>query len=310
MGRPLEERGSQKTCLNARVQPSRTGCSREILRIKKGNPRIDPFGPGIFLCAQATPKKEVWNMKKVVSLAFFVCLLSSSWVSAAVIDFEDLTLSAESYWNGSDGSGAFSSGGATFSNNYNAQWESWDGFSYSNLTDHTTEGFAGQYSAIAGGGALNTDTYVIGYCSAFAASPPTVTFSTTQTVTGVYVTNNNYAYYSMLKGDQFAKQFEEGDWFRLTITGKDADGNVTGTVDFNLATGTDIVDTWEWIDLRSLGTVKSLEFTLSSSDTGEFGMNTPSYFAMDFLNPPDEDSSGCFINTLFSGNNITPQCYR
>jgi hypothetical protein len=239
-------------------------------------------------------------MKKVLSLVFFLFCLSSPWASAAVIDFEDLSLSAESYWNGSDGSGAFTSGGATFSNDYNAQWASWDGFSYSNLTDTTTEGFAGQYSAIAGGGARNTDTYVIAYCSAFAASPPTVTFSAAQTVTGASVTNNNYAYYSMLKGDQFAKQFEEGDWFTLTVTGKDADGNVTGTVDFNLATGTDIVNTWEWVDLRSLGAVKSLEFTLSSSDTGEFGMNTPAYFAMDFLNPPDEDSSGCFINAASS----------
>lgn len=239
-------------------------------------------------------------MKKVFFLVFFLVCLSSPWASAAVIDFEDLDPGVESYWNGSDGSGAFTSIGATFSNTYDAQWGSWDGFSYSNLTDTTTEGFAGQYSAIAGGGALNTDTYVIGYCSVFATSPPTVTFSSAQTVTGTYITNNNYAFYAMLKGDQFSKQFEESDWFTLTITGRDASGNVTGTVDFNLATGTDIVDTWEWVDLRNLGVVKSMEFSLSSSDTGEFGMNTPAYFAMDFLNPQDEDSSGCFIDAISS----------
>ena len=239
-------------------------------------------------------------MKRVFFLVFFLVCLSSPWASAAVIDFEDLDPGVESYWNGSDGSGAFTSVGATLSNTYDTQWGSWDGFSYSNLTDTTTEGFAGQYSAIAGGGALNTDTYVIGYCSVFATSPPTVTFSSAQTVTGAYITNNNYAFYAMLKGDQFSKQFEESDWFTLTITGRDASGNVTGTVDFNLATGTDIVDTWEWVDLRSLGMVKSMEFSLSSSDTGEFGMNTPAYFAMDFLNPPDEDSSGCFIDAISS----------
>lgn len=248
-------------------------------------------------------------MKKVLFLIFFLFCLSSPWASAAVIDFEDLDLGAESYWNGSDGSGAFTSVGAAFSNTYDAQWQSWDGFSYSNLTDNTTEGFAGQYSAIAGSGALNTTTYVIGYYSTFAASPPTVTFSYAQTLTGAYITNNNYAYYSMLKGDPFAKQFEEGDWFTLTITGKDADGNVTGTVDCNLATGTDILNNWEWVDLRSLGTVKSLEFSLSSSDTGEFGMNTPAYFAMDFLNPPDEDSSGCFIDTISSSYKIATRFY-
>jgi hypothetical protein len=81
---------------------------------------------------------------------------------------------------------------------------------------------------------------------------------------------------------------------------------VTGTVDFNLATGTHILNTWKCVGLRSLGTVKSLEFSLSSSDTGEFGMNTPAYFAMDFLNPPDEDSSNCFIDTVSSGWSFHP----
>jgi hypothetical protein len=287
------------------AQPSRTGYSQEISRIKKGNPRIDSVGPGIFLPSIHAQKGDM-RMKKVVISVFFIWLLSSPLASAEVNDFEDLTLSAESYWNGSDGSGAFTSGNATFSNSYNAEWGSWDGFSYSNLTDTTTEGIAGQYSAIAGGGALNTDTYVIGYCSAFATSPPTVTFSSAQTVTGTYVTNNAYAYYSMLKGDQFAKQFKETDWFKLTITGKDANGNVTGTVKFNLAIGTNILNTWEWVDLRSLETVKTLEFTLSSSDTGDYGMNTPAYFAMDYLNPPEEEGSNCFIDTMSSGWSLHP----
>jgi hypothetical protein len=255
-------------------------------------------------------------MKKIVFFVFFVWLIASPRANAAVVDFEDLSLAAESYWNGSDGSGGFTSGNATFNNNYDAAWGTWDGFSYSNLTDTTTEGLNGQYSAIAGGGALNTPTYVIAYCSTFAASPPTVTFSSAQTVTGAYVTNNNYAYYSMLNGDPFAKKFEEGDWFTLTITGKDANGDMTGTVDFNLATGTDIINTWEWVDLSALGTVKSLEFSLSSSDSGVFGMNTPAYFCMDFLNPPEEedslnppeeeDDSNCFIRTIFSGWSFNP----
>lgn len=240
-------------------------------------------------------------MKKTLVLFFSLFFLSSAWASAAVIDFEDLSLNAESYWNGSDGSGGFTIGGVSFNNNYSVDWGSWDGFSYSNITDTTAEGYTAQYNAIPGGGALGTSNYVIGYYSAFAASPPIVTLPAAQVVTGAYFTNNNYAYYSMLKGDQFAKKFEEGDWFKLTITGKDAAGNATGTVDFYLANGTDIVNTWEWVDLSGLGTVKTLEFTLSSSDTGEFGMNTPAYFAMDYLSPPKQDGSGCFIDTISSG---------
>jgi hypothetical protein len=44
------------------------------------------------------------------------------------------------------------------------------------------------------------------------------------------------------------------------------------------------LDGWTWIDLISPGDVIGLEFSLSSSDAGTYGMNTPAYFAMDNLN--------------------------
>ncbi|HUT45289.1 MAG TPA: DUF4465 domain-containing protein, partial [Sedimentisphaerales bacterium] len=80
------------------------------------------------------------------------------------------------------------------------------------------------------------------------------------------------------------------DFFMLTITGKDIDGTVVGMVDFYLAdyrfedNGEDyIVDTWQYVDLTSLGEVMSLEFALSSSDVGDWGMNTPAYFVIDTI---------------------------
>ena len=56
-----------------------------------------------------------------------------------------------------------------------------------------------------------------------------ITLDTAGVIDGLYVTNNNYAYYSMLNGDAFAKKFGGGssddeDWFLLTITGKDVGG--------------------------------------------------------------------------------------
>ncbi len=226
-----------------------------------------------------------------------VCLIAVltivSTANADIATFEDLSLPGESYWNGSDESGGFTSGSAYFSNNYNSAWGSWDGFSYSNVTDTTTGGTAAQYNAIAGGGQGNSANYAIGYIG--WALPPMVTLNTDDVVDGLYVTNNNYAYYAMLNGDAFSKKFggESGndqDWFLLTITGKDVDGVVTGTVDFYLAdyrfadNSTDYIEnTWQYIDLTSLGAVKSLEFTLSSSDVGDWGMNTPAYFALDTL---------------------------
>jgi len=54
------------------------------------------------------------------------------------------------------------------------------------------------------------------------------------------------------------------------------------------------VEDWTWVDLTSLGTqVVSLEFELTSSDVGEFGMNTPSYFLFDNLSItlPSQDAN-------------------
>ncbi len=42
-----------------------------------------------------------------------------------------------------------------------------------------------------------------------------------------------------------------------------------------------IRDDWLLLDLRSLGTIRSLRFDIESSDVGNFGINTPTYFALD-----------------------------
>ena len=42
-----------------------------------------------------------------------------------------------------------------------------------------------------------------------------------------------------------------------------------------------IVTDWRYIDLSSLGWVKSVKFYISSTDNGSFGMNTPGYFCLD-----------------------------
>ena len=67
----------------------------------------------------------------------------------------------------------------------------------------------------------------------------------------------------------------------------DASDTSLGTVDFKLADYTvteELVTDWTFIDLTSLGTnVSKLAFSLSSTDNGPWGMNTPSYFAMDNL---------------------------
>jgi len=243
-----------------------------------------------------------------------VCLCGGNVKGEAVADFEDLNLSTGTYWNGSDGTGGFRSGQAWFTNNYDTQWDSWDGFAYSNLTDTDSQGWTAQYNAITGGGQAGSANYAISYVGWL--EPPTMTLDTPTLVTGLYVTNNNYAYYSMFYGDAFAKKFggasgNDADWFLLTITGRDATGNTTGAIDFYLAdyrfadNRLDyIVDDWRYVDLASLGVVKSVEFGLSSSDAGQWGMNTPAYFVIDTVVPEPATLALLWIGVLFARRRI------
>ena len=230
--------------------------------------------------------------------------ISGSYI---VTDFEDLSLSEESYWNGSDGSGGFVSGLAKFDNNNSGGF--WDGWAYSNTTDITTAGYTNQYSAITGVGfdtiASNGKNYGIGYVSTDWVTtepkplPIAFTDSMTHSVKGLYVTNSTYASLSMEQGDPFAKKFggESGndpDYFKLLVWGK-KDGVETDTIDFYLAdyrfednTKDYIVKTWQWIELSSLGKVDTLLFSLASSDVGMWGINTPLYLNVDnFYIEPD-----------------------
>ncbi len=215
---------------------------------------------------------------------------------SADVTLEDVgaSLADESFWNGSDESGGFLSGGVAFNNSYNSTYDSWEGWAYSNTTDTTTAGYTNQYSAYAGAGAGDSNTYAVAYASGWGTTPtielPAYSGLGFESIT---LTNTTYAALSMLDGDSVAKQFggstgDDEDWFLLTITGVDADGTSVGTVDFYLADYTSadnsedyIVDEWVSVDLTSLDDAVALEFSLSSSDVGDWGMNTPAYFAVD-----------------------------
>jgi len=235
---------------------------------------------------------------RIADCGLRICLLAlfvAGTANAALATFDGLTLPPESHWNGSDGSGEFTSGDVHFVNHYNADWDFWDGFAYSNCTDPNLIGLPAQYNAIAGGGQGGSANYGVVFVG--WETLPTLTLSTLQVLSGLYVTNDCYAYYDMLHGSAFSKKFggpagKDEDWFKLTITGKDAAGQVTGTVDFYLAdfrfaddTQDYILDSWAFVNLATLGEVKILQFQLDSSDKGPLGLNTPTYFCIDTIIP-------------------------
>jgi hypothetical protein len=211
--------------------------------------------------------------------------------SATTADFENLNLGTREFYNGSDKAGGFTSGNFRFLTDYNESWNSWSGFAASVKTDFTTPGYGNQYSAITGKGVAGTPGYAVGY----PVPVSTVIFQEAE-VSGVYVTNSTYAYFSMKNGDAYSKKFggqtgNDEDYFILTIEGFDTNNKSTGKVDFYLAdfrnstnSNDYILDSWKWVNLKSLGRISKLGFSLRSSDNGTWGMNTPGYFCIDNMN--------------------------
>jgi hypothetical protein len=221
-------------------------------------------------------------------------LMASGMAQAAtpvVSTFDDLSLPANSHYMPGL-STSFVSGAASFNHSFTEYFPGccWSGWTYSNETDATTPGYLNQFSAITGGGAGGSANYAVAYLGA-----PAITFAAPSIVNSLAVTNTTYAGLSMKLGDGFAKRFggDDGtdpDFFKLTITGLNAAGAVTGSVDTYLAdfrfadSAQDyVLDQWRTVDLSALGTVQSLRFALASSDMGSFGINTPTYFAVDNL---------------------------
>jgi hypothetical protein len=246
-------------------------------------------------------KKQLQHLSIVASIA----LVSSNTSAQTTADLENVTLASNSYWNGATANptvstnGNFTSGNVIFPNTYNGAyggyWES--GWSYSNMKDSTTAGYTNEYSARTAVGYANSANYVVGMGGAKLKFNLT---SQGKQMAGCYVTNGTFAALSMKNGDSFAKKFggstgSDPDWFKLKIQKylggvlSPNDSVVFYLADFRFANNSQdyIVNTWQYVNLTSLGNVDSLVFNLTSSDNGTYGMNTPNFFCLDNFTTSD-----------------------
>jgi hypothetical protein len=236
--------------------------------------------------------------KLLLVLAAAVCGVTAA--SAQTITFESLTLpKADTFYVNYSNPGndvGFTTGTVHFQCFYDTAfgglWSS--GFAYSNMTDSTTSGYTNMYSAKTAkgyNGSANYAVYWAGYGDGGKIIIPGV--AAVKKATGFYITNGTYAYNSMRDGDFVGKKFggasgNDPDWFKLQVRGYFNGQLKPDSVDFYLAdfrsannANDYIVGDWRWVDLSPLGNVDSLSFSLTSSDVGTFGMNTPAYFCMD-----------------------------
>lgn len=189
-------------------------------------------------------------------------------------------------------------------------YNTWWGFTASNCANNSQpENFLEfQWANMAAGGvkiddegkvsADATRPYIVGYYGAFFGKRPTdmaFTDGKNYEPQGVYVNLTVYPYYCLEYGLAPARPFGDGDNFTLTIHGVAPDESEKEvTVSLCSYTNGDITINrgWKYVDLTPLGTVNELYFTMESTDTGAYGVNTPTYFALDALSvkPAAEDN--------------------
>lgn len=241
-----------------------------------------------------------------------ILIRAVAWIAAAVVpqtyavlvNFSDLSLPPDSFYNGgpTTNTDGWTSNTVYFGNSYDSSWGGfWNGFSYSNVNDTTTPGYTNQYAAFTGT-AYSGSIYAVAY----AGSHAFIDLPTGWTPSSVRVTNTTYAALDMRDGSMFSKKFggtsgDDPDFFDVIFTGYDAlggTGSVTGSVTFRLADFTFgdnsldyILDTWELVDLTSLGAARSIRLSFDSSDVGMWGINTPTYVALDQLELIPEPST-------------------
>ena len=220
-------------------------------------------------------KYLLFGLITTFSLVFSSCN-SESAVKTVVIDFEDVILTEA----GITGLTSFVSGNATFSLNGTEFWEG--GIVCSSNTDSTTAGYENQYSSISANGALKSKKYAVLYQPGTISVNPSKVYN--YKLKSMMVNNSTYAYLDMKFGSLYSKKFAAGDWFKLIIAGYKNEVE-TAKVEFYLADFRDgktiLVNNWTKVVLEKLNEVDKIKFTMESSDSGEWGINTPAYACID-----------------------------
>lgn len=236
-------------------------------------------------------------MKKIY-FSVITVLTAFSLNAQQTIGFESFNLLPNSYDNGSISSDPIIENTVVFPRKYNLLYGGFmeKGFAVSNLTDITTSGYTNQYSAITGSG-YNSGNYAVYY-------PDTTINLHGYGLDSLKITNTTYAALSMRDGDFSGKKFGSvndangnpdgtngDDYFRVWIIannsqGEKLDSTVFYLADFRFANSSDdyIVNTWKNLAIPFNNiSIYTLSFRFESSDNGTYGMNTPSYFAIDNL---------------------------
>ena len=163
---------------------------------------------------------------------------------------------------------------------------SWEGFTLSKVSQDT----ANVFGCVANGGLAGVATpYIIGYYSEWVTesqgfSSNIILFDQEYYPEYVYVCQNSNTMEAIANGNVFnARPFAENDTLALIISALNASLEDTQSITYYLAVDGKKNNGWVKVPLTALGKTSGLSFRMTTTDMGDFGANTPLYFALDAL---------------------------
>ena len=220
--------------------------------------------------------------------------------------FENLYLAEESWENGSHLQGSFVSGSFEFDNGAMPEWSFYYDFMYSNSTSDTfTTYTTDQFNSAAGGGYDGSENFAVVYPQAGKAHVKNGDAGAE--ISGFYITSNAWVADAVVNGDGMSGPFEKDDYLKLTITADNGNSLDYYLADYRAEKEADryYIHTWEWVDLRSLGTVKTLSFSFDGTKKNAYGLTTPTYFCMDNLGGERAVADAETLNIANEQNEVT-----
>lgn len=163
---------------------------------------------------------------------------------------------------------------------------SWEGFTLSKVAQDT----ANVFGCVANGGLQGVSTpYAIAYFSEWVTasqgySSNIILFDQDYYPEYVYICQNSNTMRAIVHGDVFnARAFTEQDTLALIVSALDSNMQEMTTTTYYLAVDGQKNNGWVKVPLHNLGEAAGLSFRMTTTDMGDFGSNTPLYFALDAL---------------------------
>ena len=171
---------------------------------------------------------------------------------------------------------------------------SWEGFTISKVSQDT----ANVFGCVANGGLAGVGIpYVIGYYSSgitesLGYSSNIIRFDQEYYPECVYICQNSNTMEAITNGGVFnARAFTENDTLALIISALNSSMEETKSITYYLAVDGEKNNGWIKVPLTALGQVAGLSFRMTTTDIGQFGENTPMYFALDGLTVNTDDTA-------------------